>query len=151
MSSVSCVNLCKTYRQGDQDIKALDHVSLEIEEGEFVSGCIAESSEVFLTSSLSGIQPECRCGARDLPAPGPVDWGDGRSGAQAHVAGRISWIEDDAVSFVRREVRRERTYDGILLDPPPYGRGPSGEKWVFEEGITELLAGCRALLLMYPQ
>ena len=41
---------------------------------------------------------------------------------------------------------RGKLYDGILLDPPPYGRGPEGEKWVFEEMIVELLETCRSLL-----
>ena len=45
-----------------------------------------------------------------------------------------------------REVRRERHYDGILLDPPKYGRGPDGEVWRLEEGLPELIANCRKLL-----
>ncbi len=51
----------------------------------------------------------------------------------------VRWIQDDALGFVRREVRRGKLYDGILLDPPPYGRGPDGEKWQFEEEIVELM------------
>ena len=58
----------------------------------------------------------------------------------------VRWIEDDAAAFVRRESRRGRRYAGILLDPPPYGRGPDNQKWVFEERIAELLSGCGALL-----
>jgi 23S rRNA (cytosine1962-C5)-methyltransferase len=58
----------------------------------------------------------------------------------------VRWIQDDVLAFVRREVRRGKLYDGILLDPPPYGRGPEGEKWVFEEMIVELLETCRSLL-----
>ncbi|GJM21244.1 MAG: methyltransferase [Planctomycetota bacterium] len=62
----------------------------------------------------------------------------------------VRWIEDDAQQFVRRELRREKRYHGILLDPPPYGRGPSGERWVFEERIGELLAECAELLVHGP-
>lgn len=51
----------------------------------------------------------------------------------------IRWIVEDAVKFVEREVRRGNKYDGIILDPPAYGRGANGEKWVLEEGITPLL------------
>ena len=53
---------------------------------------------------------------------------------------------EDALTFVRREVRRGSKYDGILLDPPHYGRGPKGEKWQLETGLTPLLAACASLL-----
>ena len=58
----------------------------------------------------------------------------------------VRWILDDALKFAAREVRRGRRYDGILLDPPAYGRGPKGEKWQFEHGIAPLLESCAALL-----
>lgn len=53
---------------------------------------------------------------------------------------------EDALKFVRREVRRGNRYDGIILDPPAYGRGANGEKWVLEENIGEMLACCAELL-----
>lgn len=58
----------------------------------------------------------------------------------------VRWIVEDALKFVRREVRRGNRYDGIILDPPAYGRGANGEKWVLEENITEMLECCAALL-----
>jgi 23S rRNA (cytosine1962-C5)-methyltransferase len=58
----------------------------------------------------------------------------------------IRWICDDALAFVRREVRRGRRYDGIILDPPKYGRGPDGETWRLDENLPELLHLCAALL-----
>ena len=58
----------------------------------------------------------------------------------------VRWIVEDALKFVRREVRRGNRYDGIILDPPAYGRGASGEKWVLEENICEMLECCAALL-----
>jgi len=58
----------------------------------------------------------------------------------------IRWIVDDAGKFTAREVRRGRRYDGILLDPPKFGRGPGGEVWRLEEGLAPLLADCRRLL-----
>lgn len=58
----------------------------------------------------------------------------------------VRWIVDDALKFVRREVKRQRLYDGIILDPPAYGRGPDGEKWVLEQNIDEMLSLCAALL-----
>jgi 23S rRNA (cytosine1962-C5)-methyltransferase len=58
----------------------------------------------------------------------------------------IRWLVDDAAKFVAREVRRERRYDGIILDPPKFGRGPAGEVWRLEEDLPALIAGCRKLL-----
>ena len=58
----------------------------------------------------------------------------------------VRWIVEDASKFVAREGRRGRRYDGILLDPPKYGRGPTGEVWRLEEDLPALIAGCRALL-----
>lgn len=58
----------------------------------------------------------------------------------------IRWIIDDAMKFTAREVRRGKRYDGIILDPPKYGRGPDGEVWKLEEGLPALIADCRKLL-----
>ena len=58
----------------------------------------------------------------------------------------IRWIVDDAGKFTAREVRRGRRYDGILLDPPKFGRGPTGEVWRLEQNLAPLLADCRKLL-----
>ena len=60
--------------------------------------------------------------------------------------GGVRWIVEDALKFVRREVRRGNRYDGIILDPPAYGRGANGEKWVLQEHIGEMLACCAELL-----
>ncbi len=54
--------------------------------------------------------------------------------------GSVRWIVDDALKFARREVRRASLYDGIVLDPPAYGRGPDGEKWVLAEGLDQMLS-----------
>lgn len=58
----------------------------------------------------------------------------------------VRWIVEDALKFVRREVRRGNRYAGIILDPPAYGRGANGEKWVLEENIGEMLDSCAQLL-----
>ncbi len=58
----------------------------------------------------------------------------------------IRFITDDATSFVDRELRRKKRYDGIILDPPKYGRGPKGEFWRIENHLTPLLQKCRQLL-----
>lgn len=58
----------------------------------------------------------------------------------------IRWIADDALTFVKREIRRGRRYDGVILDPPKFGRGPNGETWRLEEQLPELLDACQTLL-----
>ena len=58
----------------------------------------------------------------------------------------VRWIVEDALKFVRREVRRGNRYHGIILDPPAYGRGANGEKWILEDNIGEMLACCAQLL-----
>jgi len=58
----------------------------------------------------------------------------------------IRWIVEDALKFCRREVKRGKKYNGIILDPPAYGRGPDGEKWILEENISEIMSLCRELL-----
>lgn len=58
----------------------------------------------------------------------------------------IRWMLEDALKFVQREVKRGKSYEGIILDPPAYGRGPDGEKWVLEECITPLMEACSKLL-----
>ena len=59
---------------------------------------------------------------------------------------RIRFIVDDCLKFVEREKRRGRTYHGILMDPPSYGRGPDGEMWKFEKEITVLIQACMEIL-----
>lgn len=63
----------------------------------------------------------------------------------------IRWIADDAMKFVAREIRRGSKYDGIVLDPPKFGRGPKNETWRFEESLPELLDGVRDLLSEEPR
>lgn len=58
----------------------------------------------------------------------------------------VRWIIDDAAKFTAREVRRGRRYDGIILDPPKFGRGPEGEVWRLEEHLPGLISNCRQLL-----
>lgn len=73
-----------------------------------------------------------------------VTWA--RESMEASELDGIRWIVDDALSFVKREVRRGNQYEGLIVDPPAYGRGPEGEKWVLEEQLHSLLENCAALL-----
>ncbi len=62
----------------------------------------------------------------------------------------IRWIVDDAVKFVQREARRGTKYDGIILDPPKFGRGPKGEVWEVYKSLPDLLETCRQCLSANP-
>jgi 23S rRNA (cytosine1962-C5)-methyltransferase len=88
-----------------------------------------------------------RCGADvvhvDASKPG-ITWANenmNRNGLKD-----IRWVHEDALKFVRREVRRGNKYQGIIMDPPPYGRGPDGEKWTLQEKLDELLEHASRLL-----
>lgn len=58
----------------------------------------------------------------------------------------IRFIAEDCQRFVEREIRRGRKYDGIIMDPPAYGRGPSGELWKLEDALYDFTASCEQLL-----
>jgi 23S rRNA (cytosine1962-C5)-methyltransferase len=62
----------------------------------------------------------------------------------------IRWILDDALKFVRREARRDSRYDGIIVDPPAFGRGPKGEIWRFHTSFPQLMEACRDVLSDKP-
>ncbi len=63
----------------------------------------------------------------------------------------IRWIVDDALKFIQREGRRGTKYEGLILDPPKFGRGPKGEVWEFYKLLPELLLACREVLAAQPR
>ena len=63
---------------------------------------------------------------------------------------KIRWICEDAVKFVEREGRRGNRYDGIILDPPKFGRGPKGEVWDIFTSLRPMMQACRGLLSDQP-
>lgn len=73
-----------------------------------------------------------------------ISWS--RENMEASNLSDIRWVIEDAMKFVKREVKRGKKYNGIILDPPAYGRGPDGEKWILEEGLNELIKNCLLLL-----
>ena len=77
---------------------------------------------------------------------GMVAWGKENAVASGLADQPMRWLVDDCVKFVQREQRRGNTYDGILMDPPSYGRGPGGEVWKLEEQVYPLVAECVKLL-----
>ena len=62
----------------------------------------------------------------------------------------IRWILDDVVSFVKRDVKRGNKYDGIIMDPPSFGRGPKGEVWKVEDDLVEFINLCKQILTPEP-
>jgi 23S rRNA (cytosine1962-C5)-methyltransferase len=58
----------------------------------------------------------------------------------------VRWVYEDAFKFVKRELKRGNTYHGIIMDPPPYGRGPAGEKWTLQEQLNELVWSASKIL-----
>lgn len=62
----------------------------------------------------------------------------------------IRWIVDDAMEFVKKEIKRGKKYDGIIMDPPAFGHGPKGELWKIEEQFVELVELCKQLLSDKP-
>ncbi len=81
---------------------------------------------------------------------GMVLWAKDNAAASGLSDRPIRWLVDDCVKFVKREIRRGNHYDGIVMDPPSYGRGPDGEVWKIEEQIYELLTLCEQLLSDEP-
>jgi 23S rRNA (cytosine1962-C5)-methyltransferase len=79
----------------------------------------------------------------DASRPG-LNWAN--QNMQMNNLSDIRWVYEDAFKFVRREVKRGSKYNGILMDPPPYGRGPDGEKWTLQEQLDELMQMSSELL-----
>jgi 23S rRNA (cytosine1962-C5)-methyltransferase len=73
-----------------------------------------------------------------------ISWA--RENMEASKQSDIRWVVEDAMKFVQREVRRGSKYNGIILDPPAYGRGPDGEKWLLEDHLLPLLKLCKELV-----
>ncbi len=74
-----------------------------------------------------------------------VAWARRNAEASGLKDAAIRWIVDDAIKFVRREVRRGNGYDAVILDPPSYGHGPQGQTWKLESGLLPLLREIRTL------
>jgi 23S rRNA (cytosine1962-C5)-methyltransferase len=79
-----------------------------------------------------------------------VDWARQNQALSGLADKPIRWLVDDALKFVQREARRGTRYDGLILDPPKFGRGPKGEVWEVYKSLPALLAACRAVLSERP-
>ena len=83
-------------------------------------------------------------------AKGMVAWAKENAAASGLSDKPIRWIVDDCRKFVEKEIRRGKTYDAIIMDPPSYGRGPTGEVWKLEDGLWDFLQLCCGVLSDHP-
>jgi 23S rRNA (cytosine1962-C5)-methyltransferase len=83
-------------------------------------------------------------------AKGMVAWAKENAAASGLSDKPIRWIVDDCRKFVEKEIRRGKTYDAIIMDPPSYGRGPTGEVWKLEDGLWDFLQLCCGVLSERP-
>lgn len=73
-----------------------------------------------------------------------VNWSS--ENAQGNQIKNIHWVVDDAIKYLKRVVKKGEKFQGLILDPPAYGRGPNGERWVLSEGLDELIQLCAQVL-----
>ena len=83
-------------------------------------------------------------------ARGMVAWARENAAASGLADKPIRWIVDDCRKFVEKEIRRGKTYDAIIMDPPSYGRGPTGEVWKLEDSLWDFLQLCCGVLSEQP-
>lgn len=81
---------------------------------------------------------------------GMVSWAKENAQVSGLADRKIRWLVDDCVKFVEREIRRGNHYDGIIMDPPSYGRGPKGEIWKLEEKVYPFIRLCTQILCKEP-
>lgn len=81
---------------------------------------------------------------------GMVSWAKENAQVSGLADRKIRWLVDDCVKFVEREIRRGNHYDGIIMDPPSYGRGPKGEIWKLEEKVYPFIKLCTQILEEKP-
>jgi 23S rRNA (cytosine1962-C5)-methyltransferase len=125
---------------------------------DWVHGLVQQSGREVSVLNLFGYTGAATCAAAAAgasvchvdAAEGMVKWCR-ENAALCGLADRpIRFIADDCLKFVRREVKRGRRYDAVIMDPPTYGRGSTGELWRLEDHLWELLTECRALLSDQP-
>lgn len=79
-----------------------------------------------------------------------IGWARANAASSGLAENPIRWILDDAKTFLQREIKREKRYHGIIMDPPAFGHGPDGEMWKIEDDFIELLDLCKKVLVDKP-
>lgn len=123
-----------------------DGMRSQIAKGDRVLNLFAYSGGATLAAAQEGAHV-CHVDA----SKGMVDWARENSALNHLEKAPIRWIVDDAMKFLKREEKRGSHYEGILLDPPTFGRGNRGEVFKIEEEILPLLELCKAVLSQQPK
>lgn len=117
---------------------------------ELITAQNREISVLNLFAYTGGATVAClKAGARVThvdASKGMVQWAKENAVASGVRDGNVRWLVDDCVKFVKRELRRGNRYDAVIMDPPSYGRGPTGEVWKLEQQLSELLSDVGKLL-----
>ncbi len=125
---------------------------------DFAMGKIAEANRPLKVLNLFGYTGAATLACLKVGAQvchvdaskGMVAWAKENAAASGLESRPVRWLVDDCVKFVQREQRRGNTYDGIIMDPPSYGRGPGGEVWKLEEQLYPLVEMCVPILSEHP-
>lgn len=99
------------------------------------------------TGGATMVMAKAGCQVTHVDASKPaIAWAKENHGLNKLPADSVRWILDDATKFVEREIKRGNFYDGIIMDPPAFGHGPTGKTWRFNQDLPELLSHCIQLL-----
>ena len=121
---------------------------------ELISSCAKQIKVLNLFAYTGGATIACASAGAAVThvdaSKGMVSWAKENAAASGLSDAPVRWLVDDCLKFVEREIRRGNTYDGIIMDPPSYGRGPKGEIWKIEDCIYDLVSKCSSLLSEKP-
>ena len=122
--------------------------------GELIRGAARPVSVLNLFAYTGGATLACAAAGAKVchvdAARGMVQWARDNAALSGLDGRPVRWIVDDCRKFVEREIRRGVRYDGIVMDPPSYGRGPGGEVWKLEDSIYDLVQTCAGALSDKP-
>ena len=108
-------------------------------------------TELYCAPGNAGIAQVAACvPIKATDVEGMVAWARENAKLSGLEDAPIRWIIDDCAKFVEREIRRGKTYDAIIMDPPSYGRGPGGEVWKLEENLYPFVKLCAGVLSDKP-
>lgn len=122
-----------------------NYLRMREESGIRVLNLFAYTGGATMAAALAGAQ------VTHVDSSKPAMMWAGENAQLAGIKNKVRWIQDDAVKFVKREIKRGTKYDGIIMDPPRFGRGASGEVWKLEEKLPELVLMCKELLSPTPR